>query len=118
MDEKKILGLLGLAVRAGGVTFGVPLTLEALRCAKNGKKPLVVLEAADTSDATHKRIADKTHSYGALHLRLSLNRGALADLVGKKGGSLGAVGVKEPHLAAQILRLCTKQNPPSEENQE
>lgn len=103
MEEKKILALAGLAARAGRVTLGVPLTLEALRGGARGKKPLLILEAADTSPNTHKRVADKAAFYGVPAVRLAASAEQLAHALGKRGQALGAVGICEEHLAAAIL---------------
>ena len=66
-DERKVLSLLGLCVRAGKVIFGVPMICEAMR--KGGAaKPCAVFEASDTSDNTHKRISDKCASKSFLTL--------------------------------------------------
>lgn len=102
-EEEKILALVGFAVRAGDVTFGVPLTLEALRAGTRGKKPLVIIESSDTSPNTHKRIADKAAFYGVPAVRLTVDGEKLAHAVGRRGRTLGAVGVCEKHLAAAIL---------------
>ena len=102
-NTQKLLGLLGLATRAGGVVIGVNLVCDALRDLPHGKHVRVVAEAADTSENTHKRIGDKTAHYGVPLLRLAVSAEALANAVGKKGAAVGAVGVTEPHLAKAIL---------------
>lgn len=105
--EAKALSYLGLAVRARRAVIGVSLICEALKKAQNGgeKAPLIVIEAANTSPNTHKRIADRTAYYGVPSARLSLDGDALATVVGKRGGTVGAVGVTDPNLAAAIAAL-------------
>ena len=105
--EVKALSYLGFAVRAGRVVIGVALVCEALKKVPNGsdKSPLIVLEAADTSANTHKRIADRTLYYKTPAVRLSINGDALATAVGKRGGTVGAVGVTDQNLAAAIAAL-------------
>jgi ribosomal protein L7Ae-like RNA K-turn-binding protein len=103
--EKKALAYLGLAVRAGRVTVGVPLICEALKKGAKERTPLVVLEASDTSENTHKRISDRTGYYKVLHVRLSLSSAALAAAIGKAPGVVAAVGVCEPNLAGSIASL-------------
>ncbi|MBR3862035.1 MAG: 50S ribosomal protein L7ae [Clostridia bacterium] len=105
--EAKALSYLGFAVRAGRVVIGVALVCEALKKVQNGsdKSPLIVLEAADTSANTHKRIADRTLYYKTPAVRLSVNGDALATAVGKRGGTVGAVGVTDQNLAAAIAVL-------------
>lgn len=104
VEEEKILALSGLAAKAGRVTFGVPLTLEALRSGARGKKPLLIVEAADTSPNTHKRIADRAAFYSVPAVRLAVSAEHLAHALGKRGQALGAVGICEEHLAAAILK--------------
>ena len=106
-NEEKALSYLGFAVRAGRVVIGVALVCEALKKApvSGGKSPRIVLEAADTSANTHKRIADRTAYYKTPTIRLSLDGGALATAVGKRGGTVGVVGVTDASLAAAIAAL-------------
>ena len=105
--EIRALSYLGLAVRAGRAIIGVPLTCQALKKAQNGgeKQPLIVIEAANTSENTHKRIADRTAYYGVPVVRLSLDSEALATAVGKRGGAVGDVCVTDQNLAAAIASL-------------
>lgn len=90
-NEAKLLSSLGLCVRAGKVIFGVPMIVEAMRRGGRGA-PVIVLEASDTSENTHKRITDKCTHYGVEHLRLLTDGATLASALGKTG-SLGAVAV-------------------------
>jgi ribosomal protein L7Ae-like RNA K-turn-binding protein len=95
MPQNKLLSSLGLCVRAGAVVFGTPMVCEAL--AKPGKVCLV-LESADTSAGTHKRLTDKCAYYGVRHVRLDVGGVELAAALGKHA-----------HLAAVALtdaRLC------------
>ena len=91
VNEQKILSLIGLSVKAGKVIFGVPMICEAMK--KGGKNaPQLVLEAADTSENTHKRITDKCKFYGVEHIRLCHDGASLAQAVGKTS-QLGAVAL-------------------------
>ena len=103
--EKRALGLLGLAARARRLTLGVPLTLAALKDAAPDKTPRVVIEASDTSENTHKRVCDRIKYYDVFHRQIAVSGEELATAVGKRGGTLGAVGVTEPHLAAAVIAL-------------
>ena len=104
--ERKALGLLGFAVRARAAAIGVPLVCEALKKAHNGtkNKRFIVLEAADTSPNTHKRITDRTAYYGVPLQRLCLDAAALGAAVGKTA-CVGAVAVLDENLAAAIAAL-------------
>lgn len=99
--DKKILGLIGFAARARQLIVGTEQVCGALASGK----VLTVVEAGDTSAATHKRLSDKTTYYRAPRARLSVSATDLAAAVGKKGAAVAAVGVTEPHIAAEIRRL-------------
>lgn len=105
--ENKALAYLGLAARAGRITVGVPLCCEALkkRASSAKKDTVVLLFAADASAATKKRISDRTAYYGVSAFPLSIDGDALATAVGKRGGTVAAVLVSEPHLALAIAKL-------------
>ena len=99
-DERKLLSSLGLCARAGKLIFGVPMICDALR--GGGKKmPLLVFEAADTSENTHKKIADKTAFYGVRTVRLSCDGETLASAVGKSG-RVAAVAVCDENLSRLV----------------
>ena len=100
INEKKLLGALGLCARAGNLIFGVPMICDALR--GGGKKmPLLVFEAADTSENTHKKIADKTGFYGVRTVRLTCDGATLASALGKTS-SLGAVAITDTQMCRMI----------------
>ena len=95
--EARLLGAVGLCVRAGKVIFGTPMVCEAMR--RGGKQaPVLVLEAADTSDNTHKRLCDKCTFYRVRHVRLSCDGQRLAAAVGKTG-VLAAVAVTDEQMS-------------------
>lgn len=91
------LRALGLCRRAGALVCGTPMICAELPSGKI----LMVLEAADTSEGTHKKITDKCGYYKTPHIRLSVNGESLAAAVGKSG-ALAAVAVKEKNLAILV----------------
>ncbi len=99
----RALSLLGLATRAGRVVVGVSLICTALSRGAKNKTPLLVLEAADSSANTHKRITDRTAFYGVPSVRLEIDCAALSHVVGKREALVAAVGVTEPNLAKAIM---------------
>ncbi|MBR7112741.1 MAG: hypothetical protein IKC75_07505 [Clostridia bacterium] len=105
--EEKALAYLGFAVRARRAVIGVSLMCEALKSTpvRGDTVSRIVLEAADTSANTHKRIADRTAYYHVPAVRLSLDGESLAVAVGKRGGTVGAVLVTDDSLAAAIAAL-------------
>ena len=94
-----VLRALGLCRRAGALVCGTPMV-----CAELPKgKTVIVLEASDTSDGTHKKLTDKCGYYQVRHVRIAANGETLAAAVGKSG-SLAAVAVTDKSLS----RLVTK----------
>lgn len=111
-EQNKLLTSLGLCARAGALVFGTPMVCEAMR-AGGRKKPLLVLEASDTSDGTHKRLTDKCNSYGTRHVRLGVDGKTLAAALGKSA-SLAAVAVCD----GSLCRMIDARLEASEQNQE
>ncbi len=99
-NEKKLLGNIGLCARAGKVIFGVPMICDAMR--KGGKNlPVIIFEANDTSDATHKRIADKSAYYKVRTVRLNCDGATLASALGKTS-SLAAVAITDVQMCRMV----------------
>ena len=95
-STKKILSSLGLCAKAGKLIYGVPMICEALR--KGGaSKPALVIESSDTSDGTHKKIADKTAFYQVRLVRIDCDGATLASALGKTA-SLAAVAIKDKDM--------------------
>ena len=96
MQTEKLLSALGLCVRAGKVIFGVPMICDALK--KGGtNKPVLIIEASDTSDGTHKKIADKSAFYQVRTVRIDCDGATLASALGKTA-SLAAVAIKDKDM--------------------
>ena len=67
-----------------------------------GKRPpLVVLEASDTSENTHKKLTDKCAFYSVTLVRLDADGETLARAVGKTG-AIAAVAVTDENLAELV----------------
>lgn len=105
MDTKqteRILSALGLCVRAGKIIFGVPMICDALK--KGGaSKPVLIIEASDTSEGTHKKIADKSAFYQVRTVRIDCDGATLASALGKTS-SLAAVAITDE----QMCRMAEK----------
>ena len=100
MASSRLLCALGLCVKAGKVIFGVPMICDALR--RGGKNtPLLILEASDTSENTHKKITDKCKYYGVKHIRLCQNGEQLSAAVGTRA-HIGAGAVTDKGLCQLI----------------
>ena len=98
MSEKALLSTLGFSARAGAMIFGVTQICEALsKNKKKGKYPLLVVEASDTSENTHKRISDRCKFYGVRHIRIDTTTEQLATALGKSA-ALAAVALTDENL--------------------
>ena len=101
----RALGMVGLAVRAGRVVFGTPMVCEHLKTSKS-KEKLLVLEACDTSENTHKRISDRCSYYSVRHIRLAVGTADLAHALGKSG-DLAVVAITDEKMADNVVRLLS-----------
>ena len=100
INEEKLLASLGLCARARKLIFGVPMICDAMR--RGGKNaPQIVLEASDTSENTHKKIADKTAYYKVRTVRLKCDGATLASALGKTS-SLAAVAVSDIQMCRMV----------------
>ena len=98
--NREVLFALGLCAKAGKLIYGIPMICEALKT--GGKKgPVLVVEACDTSDNSHKRIQDRCRFYGTEILRAEITGAELGAAVGKTT-VLGAVGVTDAGLASLV----------------
>ena len=100
INEEKLLACLGLCARARKLIFGVPMICDAMR---NGGKnfPQLVFEASDTSENTHKKIADKTAYYKVRTVRLKCDGATLASALGKTS-SLAAVAISDIQMCRMV----------------
>ena len=99
-EEQRLLGALGLCARAGKLIFGVPMICDAMR--KGGKNaPLIILEASDSSENTHKKIADKSAYYKVRTVRLNCDGATLASALGKTS-SLAAVALTDMQMYKMV----------------
>ena len=98
---QKLLGLLGLAARAGKLVYGTPMVCEDL---KKGKKVYFVFEASGTSENTHKRIGDRCRFYNVRLIGLELSTEEFAHLLGKSG-ELAVAALTDASFAQGIENL-------------
>lgn len=116
--EDKLLSTVGLCARARKLIVGTPMVCDALREVpreaprgarrkegrKNGASALcAVLEAADTSENTHRKLTAKCAYYGVPLYRLSVTTEALARAVGKTG-VVASVGITDDSLLRALVR--------------
>ena len=99
-NEKKLLGALGLCARARKLIFGVPMICEAMK--KGGKNfPIIIFESRDTSEGTHKKIADKAAYYKVRTVRLNCDGATLALALGKTS-SLAAIAITDKQMCQMV----------------
>ncbi len=96
-----LLSTLGLCARAGALIYGTDRVCEALRLAKQGQTPLMVLEAEGNSQNTQKKLSDKCTYYKVRHVILPVNSAALGAALGR-GGELAAVGLVNSDLCRAV----------------
>ncbi len=99
MDEKRLLTMLGFAMRAGQLTVGTELTLSHM--AKRGAIKLVLV-CEDSSEATKKKVLSKAEFYGIRAYAITLTQDALGSAIGKIY-SPACVGVRDEGFATQML---------------
>ena len=100
-STEKLLSTLGLCARARKLVMGTPMVCEALR--QGGKSPvLAVLEASDTSENTHKKLADKCTFYGVPLYRLPADTTRLGKAIGKQMRT--SIAITDPGMAANIAK--------------
>lgn len=99
-NDAALLRMLGLAAKAGKLVFGTEMICDALR--KGGvKRPLLVVEASDTSSGTHKKITDKCSYYGVKTVRVPYEMEKLSEALGKRS-LVSAVGVCDENFVKAI----------------
>lgn len=114
--EDKLLSTLGLCARARKLVMGTPMVCEAMRT--GGKPPvLAVLEASDTSENTHGKLASKCTYYRIPHYRIHADTQTLAHAVGKTG-AVAAVGVTDENLLKALTRYLPEGDGDGETKQE
>lgn len=104
-DKERLLGLAGLARRAGRVIFGTPMVCDAMR---EKKTVCLVLEASDSSANTHKRITDRCAFYSVSHRRIDVSMGELAHALGKEG-DVAVVAITDQGLAKAMEELLPRE---------
>ncbi|MBR3879848.1 MAG: ribosomal L7Ae/L30e/S12e/Gadd45 family protein [Clostridia bacterium] len=109
--EKGLLSVIGLCHRAGKAVIGVEMICETLK--KRGVREcdddVIVIEARDTSDNTHKRVSDKCAYYKVRHMKIESDTLTLGRAVGKS--AVGAIMIKDQSFCRAIdKQLASKQN--------
>ncbi len=95
-DNKKLLSMLGLAKKSGRVIIGTPMIIEHIQKKKSiDPEEFLVIEAADTSENTHKKLSDKCNFYNIRRIRISANCAELGASLGKNAVAAVAIVGKD-----------------------
>lgn len=96
--DRRVVSILGLAARAGGLVYGTDLVRRA---AQAGRVHVAVV-ATDISDNTRQKLDRLLGSGRALRVA-AMDRASLGAAVGRS--RLSAVGVTDPAFAARLREL-------------
>lgn len=102
-QRARLLGMIGLAKRAGRLVCGTDAVISAV---SSVKKPQLVIVADDISERTKKQLSDKCAHYGVKLLTIPVGRDALASAIGKKNSFVSAAAVTDGSFAEQISFLA------------
>ncbi len=107
-NEKALLSVIGLCRGAGRAVIGVDMICEALkkRGIRSDSDDVIVIEASDTSENSHKRISDRCEYYKARHIRLESSCIELGRAVGKS--AVGAVMINDQSFCRAIDKKLIK----------
>ena len=110
MEKKqldKLLMTVGLAAKARRIVLGTDRVCESLRDTKN--TPVLVIEACDTSENTHKKLTDKCKYYGVRLVRIEADTVELGRAVGKTSAT-AAVGITDSGIARAVCAKLEEAN--------
>ncbi|MBQ8409835.1 MAG: hypothetical protein IJY39_13325 [Clostridia bacterium] len=108
-DEKNLLLMIGMCRGAGKLIIGTPMICEHLRKLGNKNSAstdstspnVIVIEASDTSENTHKKISDKCIYYKVKHIKINSTCEILGNAVGKS--AVAAVAVADKSFCRAIM---------------
>lgn len=95
MINSKILGLIGLAMKAGKVCFGADSVEESIE----KRKVKLVIIAEDSSERTKNKFIEKCEKYN-IPIILDSNIDSLSKTIGKENKAI--IGIKDINFAKSI----------------
>ena len=104
-SEKRLCGMIGLAMRAGKVTIGTEQVCLAMSRKGRGK-PSLVLVSVGASEATKKKITVKTEFYGIEAMEINISIEELGRILGKTYAP-ATVAIVDTGFADAIRRVMT-----------
>ena len=99
INETRLLGMLGFAMRAGKLIIGTESVCRAM--AKGSPKLVLVSDAA--SEGTKKKLTVKCEFYGIPYEMLPLGAEKIGALLGKTYAPM-AIAVTDPGFSAEIKK--------------
>jgi ribosomal protein L7Ae-like RNA K-turn-binding protein len=105
MNEKRLFGMLGFAMRAGKLVLGTDLVCASM--AKGKISLLLILEEA--SAATKKKLTTKAEFYKISHLTLPLSAEKVGELLGKTYSPV-CIGVSDEGFSREISIAAGENN--------
>lgn len=102
---KRVLGMLGLAMKAGKVVIGTEQVIAFLQ----KKKLKLVLLSSGSSDGTKKKISSKCEFYDIRLLELPIQTDELGELLGKTY-TPAVVGITDENFSKAISKIFDEEN--------
>ena len=94
--KEKLLGMLGLCIRARRAVCGTVNVCEALKA----KKAVLVITASDNSAATEKRLFDRAGFYGVKIIKTNLTSAEIGSATGKS--LVAAMAISDQSMASAV----------------
>ena len=94
--KEKLLGMLGLCIRARRAVCGTVNVCEALKA----KKAVLVITASDNSVATEKRLFDRAAFYGVKIIKTNLTSAEIGAATGKS--LVAAMAISDQSMASAV----------------
>ena len=107
MASSKFIGLLGMAAKAGRLTFGTSLVRTKIQ---SKQKPSLVLLSSDSSDNTKKRIINCCTYYGCRFKIVSHTSDELGARTGREG-SISCIAVNDEGFATAMEKAIDETSP-------
>ena len=104
-DIKRVLGMLGLAMKAGKVVIGTEQVISFLQ---KGKVKLILVSGS-ASDGTKKKMLHKCEFYKTRMVELSIETDELGRLLGKTY-TPAVVGITDENFSRTIVKLLEEDN--------
>ena len=101
MNETRLRGMLGFAMRAGKISIGTELVCTAMASKKN--PPKLVLVASSASEGSKKKVFTKCEFYEIKAVQLNMSAEELGSLLGKSFAPV-TLGIMDEGFASEIIK--------------